>query len=127
MARRRVVPDGPVWPPGEYAGLTDSHFALLVLCGSRDTGLSAYDIELLIETGRGGVLGRSPSLIYRQIKVLEQRGLLMVEQDFDVSRRRIYYITDAGREAARLWVERAPLTLPATETPTNEQCVTAGL
>ena len=60
MARRRAVQDGPIWPPGPYAGLTDSHFALLVLCGSSDTGLSPYDIELLIETGRGGVLGRSP-------------------------------------------------------------------
>jgi len=115
MARRRAVMDGPIWPPGPYAGLTDSHFALLVLCASRDIGLSPYDIELLIATGRGGVLGRSPSSIYRQIKVLEERKFLMVEQDADVSRRRIYHITEEGREAARLWVERAPLNLPATD------------
>jgi DNA-binding PadR family transcriptional regulator len=115
MARGRVVTDGPIWPPGPYEGLTDSHFALLVLCGSRDTGLSPYDIELLIETGRGGVLGRSPSLIYRQIKVLAERGFLMVEQDVDAPRRRLYHITEDGREAATLWIQRAPLELPATD------------
>jgi len=106
---------GPLWPPGPYEGLTDSHFALLVLCGSSDTGVSPYEIELLIDTGRGGVLGRSPSLVYRQIKALAERGLLMVEHDAGAPRRRIYHITDEGREAARLWVERAPLQLPATD------------
>ena len=113
MARRRRVTEGPIWPPGPYAGLTDLHFALLVLCGASDTGVSRT--ARLIESGRGGVLGKKPSSIYNQIKVLAQRGFLMAERDLGVSRRTIYHLTDEGREAAHLWVERAPLDLPATD------------
>ena len=65
---------------------------------------------MLIDTGRAGVLGRKPSTVYNQIKVLAERGLLMVERDAGAPRRTIYHITDEGREAARLWVEGAPLT-----------------
>jgi DNA-binding MarR family transcriptional regulator len=115
VARRRRVTDGPIWPPGPYAGLKDYHFAFLVLCGSTDAGLSPYDVELLIDTGRAGVLGIKPSTIYKEVKVLAKRGFLMTEPDAEASRRTIYHITEEGREAARLWVERAPLTLPATD------------
>jgi len=115
VARQRRVTDGPIWPPGLYDGLKDSHFALLLLCGTMDAGLSPYDVELLIDTGRAGVLGTKPSTIYKQIKVLADRGFLITEPDAEASRRTIYHITDEGREAARLWVERAPLTLPATD------------
>ena len=87
---------------------------MLVLCGTTDAGLSPYDVEWLIDTGRAGVLGISPSTVYGQIKVLAERGFLMTEPEAEASRRTVYHITDEGREAARLWVERAPLTLPAT-------------
>ena len=47
--------------------------------------------------------------------MLADRGLLITEPDAEASRRTIYHITDEGREAARLWVQRAPLDLPATD------------
>jgi DNA-binding PadR family transcriptional regulator len=115
VARRRRLTDGPIWPPGPYEGLNDSHFALLVLCGTADAGLSPYDVELLIHSGRGGVLGTKPATIYKHVKTLRDRGFLMAESDVEASRRTIYHITAEGREAARLWVERAPLELPATD------------
>ena len=99
MARRRTETEGPIWPPGPDVGLTDFHFALLILCASADDGLSAYDIELRIESGRGGVLGRSAAHVYKEIKVLEQRGYLEVEPR-GRSRRRVYRITVQGRKAA---------------------------
>ena len=114
MARRRTEAKGPIWPPGPDVGLTDFHFALLILCASADDGVSAYDIELLIESGRGGVLGRSAAHVYKEIKVLAQRGYLEVEPRAG-SRRRIYHVTVQGRKAASLWVERAPLNLPPTD------------
>lgn len=70
MARRRTETKGPIWPSGPDAGLKDFHFALLVLCASRDDGVSPYDIELVIDSGRGGVLGKSAAHVYEQIKVL---------------------------------------------------------
>ncbi len=112
MARRRTETKGPIWPPGPDAGLKDFHFALLVLCASRDDGVSPYDIELVIDSGRGGVLGKSAAHVYKEIKVLAERGYLEVEPR---SRRRIYHVTEQGREVARLWVERAPLDLPPTD------------
>jgi DNA-binding PadR family transcriptional regulator len=113
MARRRTETKGLIWPPGPDAGLTDFHFALLILCASSDNGVSPYDIELLIESGRGGVLGRSAAHVYKEIKVLADRGYLQVEPSG--SRRRIYHVTEQGREVAQLWVERAPLNLPPTD------------
>jgi DNA-binding PadR family transcriptional regulator len=114
MARRRTETKGPIWSPGPDAGLTDFHFALLILCASSDDGVSPYDIELQIESGRGGVLGRSAAHVYKEIKVLAQRGYLEVEPR-TASRRRIYHVTEEGREVARLWVERAPLDMPPTD------------
>jgi DNA-binding PadR family transcriptional regulator len=115
MARRRTETKGPIWPPGPDVGLTDFHVALLILCASSDDGVSAYDIELLIESGRGGVLGRSAAHVYKEIKILAARGYLEVEPSVGRSRRRIYHITEEGREAARVWVERAPPDLPPTD------------
>jgi len=114
IARRRTETKSPIWPPGPDARLTDFHFALLILCASSDDGVSAYDIELLIESGRGGVLGRSAAHTYKEIKVLAERGYLEVEPSIG-SRRRIYHVTEQGREVARLWVERAQLNLPPTD------------
>lgn len=114
MARRRTEIRGPIWPPGPDAGLTEFHFALLVLCASYDDGVSPYDIELLIESGRGGVLGRSAAHVYKEIKVLAERGYLEVAPIVG-SRRRVYHVTEKGGEVARLWVERAPLNLPTTD------------
>lgn len=88
---------------------------MLVLCAASDTGVSPYDVELLIESGRGGVLGRSAAHVYKEIKVLAERGYPEVEHPPGRSRRRIYHITEQGREVARLWVERAPMILPPTD------------
>jgi len=115
VARRRAEREGPIWPPGPDAGLTEFHFALLVLCASSDTGVSPYDVELLIESGRGGVLGRSAAHVYKEIKVLAERGYLKIEHPPGRPRRRIYHITEQGREVARLWVERARMILPPTD------------
>jgi DNA-binding PadR family transcriptional regulator len=52
--------------------------------------------------------------VYKEIKVLAERGYLEVESG-GRSRRRIYHITEDGRQAARAWVERAPLELPPTD------------
>lgn len=115
MARRRTETKGPIWPPGPDAGLKDFHFALLVICAASDDGISAYDIELVIDSGRGGVLGKSPAHVYKEIKILAERGYLEVESSAVGSRRRIYHATEKGRDVARLWVERAPMDLPPTD------------
>ena len=88
---------------------------MIILCASYDDGVSPYDIELLIESGRGGVLGRSAAHVYKEIKVLAERGYLEVEPSVVGSRRRTYRVAEQGREVAQLWVERAPLNLPPTD------------
>jgi DNA-binding PadR family transcriptional regulator len=104
-----------LWPPGPDAGLKDFHVALIVLCASSEEGVSPYDIAKLIQSGRGGVLGRSPAHTYKEIKILAERGYLEVEPTDVQSRRSVYHATELGQEVAQLWVERAPLELPPTD------------
>ena len=103
-----------VWPPGPFADLKELDFALLVVIGS-DPGTSPSDIEKWIESGLGGILGKSPSHVYARCKVLADQGYLDSEPRGPGARRTLYYLTKKGLEAAHDWLDRGPARLPPTD------------
>jgi DNA-binding PadR family transcriptional regulator len=103
------------WPPKPLRGLKEFQFALLVLFGSPER-TSPSDIERLIESRLGGVLGRSASHVYNQCKVLAEQGYLEPEPQQPESRARtVYRLTRKGELAAHVWLLRGPADLPATD------------
>jgi DNA-binding PadR family transcriptional regulator len=86
--------------------LTDAGFQILLALA--DGEHHGYEIMQLIARTGGTRLG--PTTLYRTIRTLEQAGLVEesdrpVEPDDD-ERRRYYRLTDAGREAAQVEIER---------------------
>ncbi|HEV3123816.1 MAG TPA: PadR family transcriptional regulator [Candidatus Dormibacteraeota bacterium] len=69
--------------------------------------MAGWDLAQRVETTVGDFWNVSRSQIYRELRVLDEAGL--VEAHEAGSRdRRPYSITDAGREAFKTWISREP-------------------
>ena len=94
--------------------LTAIDYALLVHCGAqRDSGVSAYELASLAQDRVGGVLGFSPSHIYKELKLLGVSGHLMVVRTSGAKRDAPRYVlTELGLKAVREWVASAGVMPP---------------
>lgn len=98
--------------------LSDFEAALLVLL--RDVGgmgLTPYEIELKIEEGTAGLLGRSASAVYLRLPKLAERGVLeAVSAEGKRGRNATrYMLTLKGQEAIDVWLRMTPVRLPALD------------
>jgi len=103
-----------VWPPGLFADLKESDFALLVVIGS-GRGAAPADVDKWIRSGLGGVLGRSPAHVYERCRFLADRGYLDSEPRRPGKGRTTYHLTKTGLQAAHDWLVRGPVRLPPTD------------
>ena len=86
----------------------------MVLWQLIDQPMHVYRMQKLIEgQGKHRVVNvRSPASLYQTIKRLEQHGLVEVQEtvrDSSQPDRTVYAITDAGRAAARAWLQEMML------------------
>jgi len=88
-------PRGPFGPMGEgqrFFGRGDVKFALLELLQERP--MHGYEMMKALEEKSGGFYTPSPGSIYPTLQMLEDRGLVSVQE---VEGKKVYSITDAGR------------------------------
>ena len=88
-------PRGPFGPMGEgrrFFGRGDVKFALLELLQERP--MHGYEMIKALEEKSGGFYTPSPGSIYPTLQMLEDRGLVSVQE---VEGKKVYSITDAGR------------------------------
>jgi DNA-binding PadR family transcriptional regulator len=88
-------PRGPFGPMGEgrrFFGRGDVKFALLELLQERP--MHGYEMMKALEEKSGGFYAPSPGSIYPTLQMLEDRGLVSVQE---VEGKKVYSITDAGR------------------------------
>lgn len=86
---------GPFGPMGEgrrFFGRGDVKFALLELLQERP--MHGYEMMKALEEKSGGFYTPSPGSIYPTLQMLEDRGLVSVQE---VEGKKVYSITDAGR------------------------------
>jgi DNA-binding PadR family transcriptional regulator len=69
--------------------------------------MAGWDLALLVETTLGDFWNVTRSQIYRELRSLEQLGLVEAGET-GVRERRPYAVTDAGREAFAVWIAREP-------------------
>src|SRR5712692_5100220 len=91
-------PSGPGGPfgfrgeGGRFFGRGDMKFALLELIQERP--MHGYEMMKALEEKTGGFYTPSPGSIYPTLQMLEDRGLVSVQE---VEGKKVYSITDAGR------------------------------
>lgn len=89
-------PGGPHFGPGgdgpRFFGRGDMKFALLALLQERP--MHGYEMIKALEEKSGGFYTPSPGSIYPTLQLLEDRGLVTVNE---VEGKKVYSITDAGR------------------------------
>jgi DNA-binding PadR family transcriptional regulator len=88
-------PRGPFGPKGEgqrFFGRGDVKFALLELLQERP--MHGYEMMKALEEKSGGFYSPSPGSIYPTLQMLEDRGLVSVQE---VEGKKVYSITDSGR------------------------------
>lgn len=87
---------GPPFGPGgdgpRFFGRGDMKFALLALLQERP--MHGYEMIKALEEKSGGFYTPSPGSIYPTLQLLEDRGLVTVNE---VEGKKVYSITDAGR------------------------------
>lgn len=86
---------GPFGPGGDgprFFGRGDMKFALLALLQERP--MHGYEMIKALEEKSGGFYTPSPGSIYPTLQLLEDRGLVTVNE---VEGKKVYSITDAGR------------------------------
>lgn len=77
---------------GRFFGRGDVKFALLELLHERP--MYGYEMIKALEEKSGGFYSPSPGSIYPTLQMLEERGLVSVQE---VEGKKVYTITDAGR------------------------------
>jgi DNA-binding PadR family transcriptional regulator len=80
-------------------------------------GVAPYKIQKWIESGTGGLLGHSSAHMYREIKLLAERGYLGAIREHPLPGKRAatnYVITWKGNNAAHAWLETTAQ-LPPTD------------
>ena len=90
-------PGGPIGPEGpfegrRYFGRGDVKFALLELLQERP--MHGYEMMKALEERTGGFYSPSAGTIYPTLQMLEDRGLVTVQE---VEGKKVYSITDTGR------------------------------
>jgi DNA-binding PadR family transcriptional regulator len=72
--------------------------------------MSGYDLKKFFDSSVRFYWTATHSQIYRTLTELEQEGLTTVEvvPQTDVPNKKLYHITDKGREALRVWVGEMP-------------------
>jgi DNA-binding PadR family transcriptional regulator len=88
-------PRGPFGPMGEghrFFGRGDVKFALLELLQERP--MHGYEMMKALEEKSGGFYTPSPGSIYPTLQMLEDRGLVSVQE---IEGKKVYSIADAGR------------------------------
>src|SRR5215469_3828790 len=85
---------GPFGPgePHRFFGRGDLKFALLELLQERP--MHGYEMMKALEEKSGGFYAPSPGSIYPTLQMLEDRGLVSVQE---VEGKKVYSITDSGR------------------------------
>jgi DNA-binding PadR family transcriptional regulator len=69
---------------------------------------SGWDLARDVRRGIGNFWNVTQSQVYRELRVLEGRGLVSAEPSTGSRERRPYAITDAGRQAFAGWIARPP-------------------
>ncbi len=83
---------GPEGGMGRFFGRGDLKYALLELLQERP--MHGYEMMKALEEKSGGFYAPSPGSIYPTLQMLEDRGLVSVEE---VEGKKVYSLTDAGR------------------------------
>jgi DNA-binding PadR family transcriptional regulator len=69
---------------------------------------SGWDLARDAKRGIGNFWNITQSQVYRELRHLEERGLVSAEAASGARERRPYAITEAGRQAFREWIARPP-------------------
>jgi PadR family transcriptional regulator, regulatory protein AphA len=85
------------------AGLSDSAHAVLVVIALRGPS-TAYDVKRALARLAGEYWSAPHTQVYRECARLAAEGLLHEEAEEGGRRRRVYELTEAGREALTEWV-----------------------
>ncbi len=105
--RRGFGPPGGWGPPGAYGGHRarrgDVRSAILGLLDERD--MHGYEMIQELEAKTSGRWRPSAGSIYPTLQLLADEGLVSAQE---VDGRRVFSLTDAGREAAKGDAERKP-------------------
>jgi PadR family transcriptional regulator, regulatory protein AphA len=83
--------------------LTDSAHAVLVLIALRGPS-TAYDVKRALARLAGEYWSAPHTQVYRECARLAEAGLLDEQPEEGGRRRRVYALTDAGRDAVTAWV-----------------------
>jgi DNA-binding PadR family transcriptional regulator len=95
---------GPGFGPGRRAGRGDMRAAILTLLAEEP--MHGYQIIQVISERSGGNWTPSPGSVYPTLQQLEDEGL--IEPAASETGRRVFALTDAGREAGRAGSAPAP-------------------
>ena len=95
---------GPGFGPGRRAGRGDMRAAILTLLAEEP--MHGYQIIQVISERSGGNWTPSPGSVYPTLQQLEDEGL--IEPAASETGRRVFALTDAGREAGRTGSAPAP-------------------
>jgi DNA-binding PadR family transcriptional regulator len=98
---------------GDHRGPDDLPSTAWTVLGLLSFGraLSGYDVKKWADSSLGFFYwSPAPSQIYSELRRLERHGYAMssAPPDADARNRRVYEITDAGRDALGQWVRTAP-------------------
>ncbi len=93
---------GPPWAGGRRARKGDVRTALLSLLADRS--MHGYDLIRELEERSGGMWRPSPGSIYPTLQMLEDEGLVTSQEQ---DGKRVYSLTDAGKEEVRVRRERS--------------------
>jgi PadR family transcriptional regulator, regulatory protein AphA len=85
------------------AGLSDSAHAVLVVIALRGPS-TAYDVKRALARLAGEYWSAPHTQVYRECSRLAAAGLLDEQTEEGGRRRRVYDLTEAGREAVTAWV-----------------------
>lgn len=96
-------PASPWMSPGPRARRGDIRTAVLMLLG--ETPMHGYQLIQELESRSGGAWRPSPGSIYPTLELLEDQGLVRREE---VEGKKIYSLTDTGREQASAGRPEAP-------------------
>lgn len=91
-------------PSGRRA-LTPTSYLVLGLL-AREGPSTPYDLKRHVAATIGHFWAFPHALLYKEPARLAARGLVTEERELDGRRRRLFTITDAGREALRQWLGR---------------------
>lgn len=100
----------------KYLPLTHTTYFILI---SLITPLHGYGIMQKVEEISGGKVKLGPGTLYGALSKLEKQGVIVKAKEADEERRKLYVLTDLGKEVVTLEFERIKTLVEVSESLVN--------